>query len=62
MARLRRYTDACDHIDGVDDTEEFRLMHQCMLSLRFEAPEMEAIFKVVAACLHLGNMCAEPPC
>ena len=40
----------------VDDAEEFASVQQCMVSLEFTDADMESVFKVVAACLHLGNM------
>ncbi|KAG7988682.1 hypothetical protein I3843_03G199800 [Carya illinoinensis] len=46
----------CFELDGVDDGEEYHATRRAMDIVGISEEEQEAIFKVVAAILHLGNI------
>jgi len=46
----------CTSIDGVDDADEFSEVQRAMKSLDFTNAEMDDIFCICAAVLHLGNV------
>ncbi|XP_047307898.1 myosin-17-like [Impatiens glandulifera] len=46
----------CYKLDGVDDTEEYLATRRAMDIVGISEEEQEAIFRVVAAILHLGNV------
>ncbi|KMS96868.1 hypothetical protein BVRB_8g199440 [Beta vulgaris subsp. vulgaris] len=46
----------CYKLDGVDDTEEYLATRRAMDVVGISAEDQEAIFRVVAAILHIGNV------
>ncbi|CAO2841966.1 unnamed protein product [Amaranthus hypochondriacus] len=46
----------CYRLDGVDDSEEYLATRRAMDVVGISAEDQEAIFRVVAAILHLGNV------
>ncbi|XP_078432138.1 myosin-17-like [Wolffia australiana] len=46
----------CYKLDGVDDTEEYLTTRRAMDIVGISEEEQEAIFRVVAAILHIGNI------
>ena len=46
----------CFDVDGLNDSEEFRITEEAMKSVGIGDKRREAIFGVVAAVLHLGNV------
>ncbi|KAF7837931.1 myosin-17 [Senna tora] len=46
----------CYELDGVDDTQEYLATRRAMDVVGISEEEQEAIFRVVAAVLHLGNI------
>ncbi|KAJ8425290.1 hypothetical protein Cgig2_000371 [Carnegiea gigantea] len=46
----------CYKLDGVDDTEEYLATRRAMDIVGISAEDQDAIFRVVAAILHLGNI------
>ncbi|CAA7059029.1 unnamed protein product [Microthlaspi erraticum] len=46
----------CYKLDGVDDTEEYLATRRAMEIVGISEDEQDAIFRVVAAILHLGNV------
>jgi len=50
------YISGCTLIPDVNDRRDFQEVMDCMTSLGFSLDERNAIFKIVAAVLHLGDM------
>ncbi|XP_051120458.1 myosin-6-like [Andrographis paniculata] len=46
----------CYELDGVDDAKEYKLTRQAMDTVGISSEEQDAIFRVIAAILHLGNI------
>ncbi|KAL6214452.1 hypothetical protein ACLB2K_013886 [Fragaria x ananassa] len=46
----------CYELDGVDDSEEYKATRKAMDIVGISTDEQDAIFRVVAAVLHLGNI------
>ncbi|KAK9291547.1 hypothetical protein L1049_019495 [Liquidambar formosana] len=46
----------CYELDGVDDSEEYLATRRAMAAVGISSKEQDAIFRVVAAILHLGNI------
>ena len=46
----------CSIVEGMNDTEEFEYTLQAMYSVGLTAEQVEAIFSLIAAILHLGNV------
>ncbi|XP_050366509.1 myosin-6 [Argentina anserina] len=46
----------CYELDGVDDSEEYKATRKAMDVVGISIDEQDAIFRVVAAVLHLGNI------
>lgn len=44
-------------IDGVDDAEEFKITQEALCTAGFSQSSQLAIFRTLAAILHLGNIC-----
>ncbi|XP_022682843.1 myosin-17 isoform X6 [Setaria italica] len=47
---------ACIKVDGINDAEEYLATRNAMYTVGITEQEQEAIFRVVAAVLHLGNI------
>ncbi|KQK09452.1 myosin-17 isoform X4 [Brachypodium distachyon] len=47
---------SCIRVDGIDDAEEYLATRNAMDTVGITEQEQEAIFRVVAAVLHLGNI------
>ncbi|KAG8055649.1 hypothetical protein GUJ93_ZPchr0001g33025 [Zizania palustris] len=47
---------SCIRVDGINDAEEYLLTRNAMDTVGITEQEQEAIFRVVAAVLHLGNI------
>eukprot|EP00397_Hematodinium_sp_SG-2012_P000681 GEMP01000682.1.p1 GENE.GEMP01000682.1~~GEMP01000682.1.p1 ORF type:complete len:1744 (+),score=360.23 GEMP01000682.1:121-5352(+) len=50
----------CSELQGVDDVEEFERLVQAMILTGIDVDEINSIFSVLIACLHLGNVKFEP--
>lgn len=46
----------CFELDGIDDAKEYRATRKAMDTVGISVEEQDAIFRVIAAILHLGNI------
>ena len=54
--RILHETGGCVKIPGLNDSEEFEDTFEALQNLGFQTSEIEEIFRIVAAILHLGNI------
>ena len=45
----------CVEVDGVDDTEEFNMLHDALVTNSLDNEELDGLYQTLAALLHLGN-------